>query len=284
MDTHDTKSSMLILYELSCLIKSKETLREKLLKALGIIRKAVEYHSASLFMYNDRDEKLEEMVSIGSKVELIENTEFDMGTGMSAWVAKQRDSVLLPDVHRKSRNAFRSFISAPLISGDKLIGVMNIGHKKPGFFTENHLRFFEIVAGQLAETIERTLFERKLIEKNTALELAQKEIQKQHEQILEMEKTHVLAQIAASINHEINNPLTTIIGNIELLLMKGTGMDEMVQQKLKVILGESRRIQVIVEKIRDMKKIVLKDYLKKYNIKMIDLYSSAEDHHTENLS
>ena len=273
-----------MLYEISGLIQSDEKLQEKLLKALEMIQKAVGYDSASLFMCDDQDEKLDEVATVGTRVELIETTRFEMGKGLSAWVAKQRDSVLLPDVRKKRKGVLRSFISTPLISGDKLIGVINVGHKQPNFFTEDHLRFLEIIAGQLAKTIERTKYENELIENNTALEIAHKEIKRQQKHIIEMEKNQVLAQIAASINHEINNPLTSIIGNIELLLMKGTGMDEVVEQKLKIILKESRRIQKIVEMLREAKKIVVKDYLEKDDEKMIDIFSSAKPDESENLS
>ncbi len=217
-------------------------------------------------------------------VELIDTIEFEMGTGISAWVAKKRDSILLPDVRKNIPGGFRSFISSPLISEDKLIGVINIGHKKPNFFTENHLKFIEVIAGQLANMIERSGFEKELIEKNIALEIAQKEIKKQHEHIVEMEKNQVLAQIAATLNHEINNPLTTVIGNVELILLKKTGIDEIVEKKLRVVLDEGKRIKKIVEKFRNIKQIVIKDYLERFGETMIDIDSSSEINEKENLS
>ena len=63
-----------------------------------------------------------------------------------------------------------------------------------------------------------------------------------------MEKYQALMQIASSLNLEISNPLTAIIGNIEFLLMKYTDMDEQMEKKLKVILNESRRIEDILKK------------------------------------
>jgi len=79
------------------------------------------------------------------------------------------------------------------------------------------MQFIEIIAGQLANIIERTRYERQLLEKNDALTKAREEIEKQHNRIVEMEKYQVLVQAAASINHEINNPLTAIIGNLDLI-------------------------------------------------------------------
>jgi len=56
----------------------------------------------------------------------------------------------------------------------------------------------------------------------------------------------------------VKSPLTTIIENIELFLMKYTDMDEIMEQKLKIVLNESKRIGKIIEKFRDAKKVVVK--------------------------
>ena len=273
-NTHDVKS-LKVLYELSSLIRSEEKLEDKFYKALDMITKAVQCDSASFFLFDENTETLEEAATVGSRVDLIESTQFEMGSGLSAWVAKQRDSILLPDVRKKSPGDFRSFISTPLLSGEKLIGVVNIGHKEPHFLNEHHQQFLEIIAGEMAATIERARYEEEVIRKNQALTLASREIEKQQQQIVEMERFQVLAQVAASINHEINNPLTTIIGNTELLLMKGDGLDDFFKKKLNLILQEGRRISQIIEKLRDMKKIVVKDYIKQTGEKMIDLSESV---------
>ena len=275
-DNYDEFGSLRVLYEISGLIRSGEKLKDKFLKALEMVKSAVECDSASLFIYDEQKGTLEEVATVGTRVDLIEATKFEMGAGLSAWVAKQRNSVLLPDVRKGQRDGFRSFISTPLIVGDKLTGVINIGHKQQNFFNEKHQRFLEIIASELANTIERSKFEEELVEKNNALVVANKEIEKQQQQIIEMEKYQILTQIAASISHEINNPLTTIIGNIELILMKNTDMDEITEQKLRIVHKESKRIGKIIEKFRDIKKIVIKDYLGKTGEKMIDVDHSAD--------
>lgn len=283
-DNYNEFENLQVLYEISSLIRSGEKLKDKFLKALEMVKNAVECDSASLFIYDEQKGILEEVATVGTRVDLIESTKFEMGAGLSAWVAKQRDSVLLPDVRKNRRDGFRSFISTPLATGNKLTGVINVGHKQPNFFNEKHKQFLEIIAGELANTIERSRFEEELVERNNSLVIANKEIEKQQQQIIEMEKYQVLAQIAASISHEINNPLTTIIGNIELLFMKSTDMDKVTEKKLRIVLKESKRIGKIIEEFRDIKKIVVKDYLKETGEKMIDVEHSANPDTTEKLS
>jgi signal transduction histidine kinase len=274
--TYDPIEGLKVLYELSTLIRSDSTAEEKFIRALAKVRDMVGCHSASLFVWNGRTGKLEESATVGQWVDLIETIDFDMGQGFSAWVAKQRRSVLIPSLRKNHPDGFRSFVSVPLIWGEKLIGVMNFGHNEPAAFTEEHVQFLEVSAMHLAYTIERTLYEKELIAKNTAIIKAQEEIKKQQARIIEMEKFQVLGQMAASINHEINNPLTTIIGNVDLILISSPDLNPLVRKKLTVILNEANRIAEIVKKIRSIKQIVIGEYIRKTGESMLDIDSSSD--------
>ncbi|MFC1692544.1 GAF domain-containing protein [Candidatus Latescibacterota bacterium] len=283
-DKFDNIEIIRVLYEISTLIQSDSELEDKFNRALAMIRDAVGCHSASLFIYEEESGKLEEVATVGKLVELIEAVDFDMGKGFSAWVAKNRRSVLIPNLRKKQHEGFRSFVSIPLISLNRLIGVMNLGHEEPNAFTEKHMNFLEIIAGQMAHTIEHADFENELIRKNVALVEAKKEIESHQQKIIEMEKYQVLGQVAVSINHEINNPLTTIMGNIELIMMADSSMSEAIHKKLGIMLEECKRIAKVTEKLKDIKQVVVKDYLEKYGEKMIDINSSSKSDEEEKLS
>ncbi len=275
INSSDVVGIIRMLNEISSLIRSDVRIEEKFKLALEKVTNTMDCNSASIFLADTKTGRLEEVATVGKLVDLIETVNFDMGSGLSAWVAKKRRSVLLPNLRKSPRKHFRSFVSTPLTSEDKLIGVMNLGHEEPNAFTEENLRLLEIIADQFALVIERTNFEKKLIKKNEALISAQKEIEKQHNQIIEMEKFQVLAQIAASVNHEINNPLTTIIGNIELMLMANPDMEEKDRKTLNTVLNESKRIGEITRKLRNVKRVVTETYLDNTGEMMIDIDSST---------
>jgi signal transduction histidine kinase len=91
--------------------------------------------------------------------------------------------------------------------------------------------------------------------------------------------------VAASINHEINNPLTTIMGNVDLILIASPHLDPAIRKKLTTVLDEARRIAEIIKKIRNIKRIVLEDYLGRTGEKMLDIDSStASAEESEKLS
>jgi len=270
---HDLESieSIRALLDISTVIQSDMKLEEKFEKALVSVRDASGAHSVSLFMHDEENGRLDEVATVGNRVDLIESIDFDMGRGFSAWVAKQRRSVLIPSLKSGRVDGARSFISTPLISEDILIGVMNLGHEDPNAFTEKHLKILDVIAAQFAHAIERSNYERTLEDKNEALEKAHREIEDQQKKIIDMEKYQVLVQVAASLNHEINNPLTSILGNIELLFMMNPDMAEPLKKKLKVVQSESKRISEIVEKFSNMKKVTIGEYLPKYGDTMLDI-------------
>ena len=104
-----------IISSISNLIRSEDALDEKYTKALELIREAVAFDAASLFLFDENEGNLVEAASNSALVEMIESTPFQMGKGLSAWVAKQRESVLIPELRKERPDGFRSFLSTPLV-------------------------------------------------------------------------------------------------------------------------------------------------------------------------
>lgn len=71
----------------------------------------------------------------------------------------------------------------------------------------------------------------------------------------------ILHQIAATINHEINNPLTSIIGQAEISeLAYENGMEETLKKSLKNIILQAERIRNITQKLESLDEISTDDY------------------------
>jgi signal transduction histidine kinase/ActR/RegA family two-component response regulator len=68
------------------------------------------------------------------------------------------------------------------------------------------------------------------------------------ERLKESEKLAALGRMLSGAAHEINNPLTGVVGNIEMLLEQG-GLDERVRRRLEQVRGEGRRIVALVRNL-----------------------------------
>ena len=259
-----TRKELEVLFKLSQVIQSCTEPENTYNLVLELLEELVDFEFAALFIYSDELKKLNLVASKGHAVDLIQPVSFDMGNGLSAWVAKQKRPILLSELHRGKilgKNPVRSFLSIPLLLGDKIIGVMNFGHIRAGSFTKHNLQVLTIAAGQLSVIIERSLYFNRLAEKNRQLERTNRQLQIAQDALVERERLAAVGEVAVTVNHEINNPLTVIIGNAELLLKDLADSDKKVRKKVEHIVAESKRIAQITRALRKIDKPVSVDYL-----------------------
>lgn len=81
-------------------------------------------------------------------------------------------------------------------------------------------------------------------------------------------RAEAVRQTAVTLNHEINNPLTVVLGNAELLLMKEDQLPEEVKVRLKTIITAGLRIRDAVSRLSTVTEAQSKSYDSR--IQMID--------------
>jgi DNA-binding response OmpR family regulator/two-component sensor histidine kinase len=149
------------------------------------------------------------------------------------------------------------FIKLPLYTSSSVVGTIMISlSSESKQFSQEEEIFLNLIKEHVAIAIENINLNKKLKQAN--------------KQIIESEKIATMAKFAVSVNHEINNPLCAISLNIELL--KRRCKDEEFQQIFKAIDTNIEKINEITNKISNLKKIVVKEYLP--GIDMIDLENS----------
>lgn len=149
-----------LLVEVSRLIQNATRAEEAFEKLLDLVKGAIVYENATLFVLNRASQQLVVGAARGQVVDLIGGVQFDLGLGFSSWVAKQKKPILLNELHRSAQNgqpAVGSFLSVPLVVQQELIGVLNLSHPGNQAFTEDHLRLLTLVAGQAAAILQRIL-------------------------------------------------------------------------------------------------------------------------------
>jgi signal transduction histidine kinase len=123
----------------------------------------------------------------------------------------------------------------------RAIGVLyvdNAGSAEP--FSDDALRAAEALARHAALAIENAqLFER---EQHTI-----EELQKAQKQLLQSEKLATIGQMAAGIAHELNTPLTYIMGNLELLELQELSAAQ--REMLSSIARGSERIRTLAQRL-----------------------------------
>ena len=87
------------------------------------------------------------------------------------------------------------------------------------------------------------------------------------------ENLKTIAMASVTLNHEINNPLTGIMGNLELLLDDLPENKEEIKNGLKIALENSQRIADVVKKFQKISKFVTTEYIDQQI--MLDLEKSS---------
>ena len=94
--------------------------------------------------------------------------------------------------------------------------------------------------------------------------------------LLESERLAAYTQTVITLNHEINNPLTTVMGNLFLLEKEAQKYnDEKISSRLSVIQANCQRIQNVIKKLERIEELKTIPYLG--GTKMVDIRGSSED-------
>lgn len=253
MAEKDLKISLL--YEASKITGSVFHLETLLKMIIHLIASTIKVKICSVMLVNEETDQLEIKEAIGLHEEIIHVTSIKRGEGISGWVFKEGTSLLVTDIEEDGRFRERceeryftkSLLSVPLKIKDNVIGVLNVNNKVNGKpFSEEDRRVLEPLAMQVAAIIENA----KLIDHLTT---AKTEVKKAHDQLIQSEKFAAIGKLAASLSHEINNPLTSIYGRIQQLLR--SSKEEETVRFLHVIKGEVERISRILSNLLNFAKI-----------------------------
>ena len=156
------------LYETARDLGTPLRLDELLDRILARTLQALRADLGSILVVDNEDDKVLQLrVSRGLPVEPAEIVTIGVGEGISGWVAKQREPLLVQDVESDPRFArgdaenpmTGSFIAAPLLVRDRLFGVMSAGNKQGNApFTAEDLDLLVAIAGQAAVAIANARF------------------------------------------------------------------------------------------------------------------------------
>ena len=97
-----------------------------------------------------------------------------------------------------------------LWSKERILGAMVVSSRSPREFSPAELNLLTSVGNQVAASIEKSLL---LEETRQALE----NLRRTQEQLLQSEKMAAVGQLISGVAHELNNPLTAILGYSQLL-------------------------------------------------------------------
>jgi two-component system NtrC family sensor kinase len=127
-----------------------------------------------------------------------------------------------------------------LWSKDKPIGIMGIASKADRHYSSNDENLLVAISRQLATTIEKV----QLYEETCR---AYEDLRRTQEQLLQSEKMSAVGQLISGVAHELNNPLTAILGYAQLL--EGAGLDHRSADYVRKLFKQAQRTHRVVQNL-----------------------------------
>ena len=118
-------------------------------------------------------------------------------------------------------------IIQPIVTRNAMLGFLNANRNREcAVFTEHDLKKTSILASSIGQAIENANLYSELQRKITQLNEAYSELQSHHDKLIVAEKLSALGKMTAGVAHELNNPLTVMVGFTEHLLGSGDMSDK----------------------------------------------------------
>jgi two-component system NtrC family sensor kinase len=175
--------------------------------------------------------------------------EIDLSEGFGDLVTRSRIEVLtaeyLPHVPAKLAGFLQaegpaSWLWVLLWSADKPIGMVRISSRQEREYSGTDENFLVAVSRQLATTIEKA----RLYEETSR---AYENLQHTQQQLLQSEKMSALGQLIAGVAHELNNPLTAILGYAQLL--ESEGLNDHATDYVRKLYRQAQRTHRVVQNL-----------------------------------
>ena len=184
--------------------------------------------------------------------------------GVPGWVVDHSAPLIIEDAALDRRvhplvvkEGVQSLLAVPLASRERVIGVLNLFCQTgTNVFDSEAQQLAQVYADQTAVFIENARLMDELRQAAAQLEArVERRTEQLHEkqaQIVRTEKMATAGRLAASVAHEVNNPLQAIA--LHLQLIAADGLDEQATDSLHLVQHELGRIAVIVQRLLDFQR------------------------------
>jgi C4-dicarboxylate-specific signal transduction histidine kinase len=251
-------------------LKILHTVAEAVSRTLDVeevVRTAVEaltgvtgHEISSLHLLSADGKTLELRAERGMSPRLREvNRTLPVGEGLIGHVATSGKTVRIdrnyedPNVLPSARATVRrehiqGFVCVPIHSRGRVLGTLSLGRKTSDQFDREELALLEAAADQIGIALDNARLYSELLRERDEIKRAHAQRVRAETQLIHAEKLSAVGELASGVAHEINNPLTTILGQTHLLLTHPETTSH-VRDRLGIVAEEAGRAARIVQNL-----------------------------------
>jgi sigma-B regulation protein RsbU (phosphoserine phosphatase) len=148
-----------LLLEVADVVNTSLDLDTTLRRVAEVVRKVIDYDIFAILLLNEKTQELRFRFQVGYPPEFAEKARIKVGEGVTGRAAQSRDAVLVDDVTKDPAYIsavpnVHAELAVPLITKNRVIGVIDLESREAGYFTEEHRRVLTLIASRMAAGIE----------------------------------------------------------------------------------------------------------------------------------
>ena len=160
-------SSVDFLHELGSSISSADALHEVLTRVVDFASALVKCDSCLIYVLED--EQLLLRASKNPHPDVVDRLKLNVGEGITGWVAEHREPVAVSKnasqdprfqfFHELPEDTYEAFLSVPLMSRGRVVGVINLQHRRPHVHNQREIRLISTAGFLVGAEIEMARLE-----------------------------------------------------------------------------------------------------------------------------
>ncbi|HCR71345.1 MAG TPA: hypothetical protein DIW23_07880 [Anaerolineae bacterium] len=254
-----SSNELMLLYKISLALSSGENLYQELRAFVTELKKVIIIDAFHIGFYDEEKDLFHYSLFLNDDEDLrLAPRSLKKNPGLTWEVISTNKTLYLPDINdpqtRKEHQivivrdvGMRSYLGIPLLSRDKVVGVMSVQAKQVDAYTEEQIRLLETIAVQVVITSE----------KSRLLEQLQKELIERQRLIHEMEvKNAELERFSYTVSHDLRSPLVTIRGFLGFMEKSVLGGDiASFQRDLQRVKKATDRMNQLLKDLLELSRI-----------------------------
>ncbi len=242
------------LVEINRVVTSSLDLDEVLDATMEGIREIMQVEAGSLVLLDEETGELTYRKTLGLTPDWVEGQPVQPDKGVVGHVIASDEAKLVNDVERDPHFSGElvevmggvvpeTILCVPLTIRDSNVGAIELINKLDGAFDEQDLDLLTAMAASVAVAVENA---------NLYAELADfaAELERSQAKLVQAEKMAAIGRLAASLAHEVNNPLQAIHNSLHLSMHEGLAQERR-DQYLGMAQSEVERLIEIVQRMLD---------------------------------
>jgi PAS domain S-box-containing protein len=208
---------------------------------------------AAVSRYDREDGTLHELASHGPVAWMVRGVVLQPGEGIAGRAVAERKAIVTPDALREPRLELApevrerlaaagvcALVGVPLVTHERIIGALALADHTGREFSADELQALQAFADQAALALENARLYAAANDSLTRLRDTQA-------QLVQAAKMSALGQLVSGVAHELNNPLSVIIGYGQLLLSRET--PPAMKRPVELMVAQGDRMAKIVRNL-----------------------------------